>query len=39
MNGYTLEQVAEEKDIGIIIDYKLKFHKHTAMAIKKANRI
>ena len=39
MNGYTLEQVTEEKDIGIIIDYELKFYKHTAMDIKKANRI
>ena len=39
MNGYTLEQVTEEKDLGIIIDNELKFHKHTAMAIKKANRI
>ena len=39
MNGYTLEQVTEEKDLGIIIDKELKFHKHTAMAIKKANII
>ena len=39
MNGYTLEQVTEEKDLGIIIDNELKFLKHTAMAIKKANRI
>ena len=39
MNGYTLEQVTEEKDLGIIIDNELKFHKHTAMDIKKANRI
>ena len=28
-----------KKDLGIIIDNELKFHKHTAMAIKKANRI
>ena len=35
----TLEQVTEEKDLGIIIDNELKFPKHTAMAIKKANRI
>ena len=39
MNGYTLEQVTEEKDLGMIIDNELKFHKHAAMAIKKANRI
>ena len=35
----TLEQVTEEKVLGIIIDNELKFLKHTAMAIKKANRI
>ena len=33
-NGYTLEQVTDENDLGIIIDNELKFHKHTAMAIK-----
>ena len=39
MNRYTLEQVTEEKDLGIIINNELKFHKHRAMVIKKANRI
>ena len=28
MNGHELEQVEEEKDLGVIIDKKLKFHTH-----------
>ena len=39
MNGRELEQVEEEKDLGIIKDKKLKFHAHTSAVIKKANRI
>ena len=39
MNGYTLERVTEEKDLGIIIENELQFYKHTAMSTKKANRI
>ena len=39
MNGRELEQVNEEKDLGILIDNELKFHKHTAAVIKKANSI
>ena len=39
MNNHTLEVVGEEKDLGIIIDDSLKFHKHTASAVKKANAI
>ena len=26
MNGHTMEQVTEEKDLGILIDNELKFH-------------
>ena len=37
MNGKKLAKVDEEKDLGVIIDSELKFHKHTAAAIKKAN--
>ena len=37
MNGQQLEQVNDEKDL--LIDDELKFHKHTAAAIKKANGI
>ena len=39
MNDHLLEQVTEEKDLGVIIDNELKFHKHTAATIKKANSI
>ena len=39
MNGQQLEQVNDEKDLGVLIDDALKFHKHTAAAIKKANGI
>ena len=37
MNGEKLEKVDEEKDLGVIVDNELKFHKHTAAAVKKAN--
>ena len=37
MNGEKLEKVEEEKDLGVIVDSQLKFHKHTAAAVKKAN--
>ena len=39
MNGKELEQVKEEKDLGILIDDQLKFHKQTAAAVKKANMV
>ena len=39
INGQQPEQVNEEKDLGVLIDDELKFHKHTAAAIKKANGI
>ena len=39
MNDHVLENVTEEKDLGVIIDDKLKFHTHTSAAIKKANSI
>ena len=35
MNDHLLEQVTEEKDLGVIIDNELKFHKHTAATTKK----
>ena len=37
MNGQKLEQVNEEKDLGVIIDKELRFHKQAAAAVKKAN--
>ena len=39
MSEKCLEQVKEEKDLGIVIDDELKFHKQTAAAIKKANGV
>lgn len=39
MDGYELKQVNEQRDLGVIIDFELKFHKQTAAAIKKANSI
>ena len=39
MNGQQLDQVKEEKDLGVLIDDELKFHKQTAAAIKTANRV
>ena len=34
MDGKELDQVKEEKDLGVPIDNELKFHKQTAAAIK-----
>ena len=39
MNGHTLESITQEKDLGVIIDNSLKFHVHTAAAVKKANQV
>lgn len=37
MAGRVLEDVDEEKDLGVLIDKELKFHRQTASAVKKAN--
>ena len=39
MNGCTLEVTTQERDFGVIIDNELKFHVHTAAAVKKANQV
>ena len=39
MNGNKLDHVDEEKDLGVLIDDQLKFHRQTASAIKKAKRV
>ena len=39
MDNQELQQVREEKDLGVSIDEELKFHKLTAAAVKKANSI
>ena len=40
VNGEQTEinQVPEQKDLGVIIDYKLKFVPHIQAMVKKANR-
>ena len=37
MDGKQLSHINEEKDLGVIIDCDLKFHKQTAAAVKKAS--
>ena len=39
MNGNSLDQVMEEKDLGVIIDHELKFHQQTAASVKKTNHV
>ena len=39
MNDHILEIIKEEKDVGVIIDNRLKFHTNTSAAIKKPNSI
>ena len=39
MGGEKLGQLCEQKDLGVLVDDQLKFHKHTAAAVKKANSI
>ena len=39
INNNPLEQISQEKDLGIIIDNKLKFHEHVSYAANKANSI
>ena len=33
LNGHTLQTTENKKDLGVIVDNKLKFHTHTAAAI------
>ena len=40
MNNHFLESRSEEKDLGVVVvDDSLKFHRHTAAAVKKANSV
>ncbi len=39
LNGHNLEQVHQEKDLGVIVDDQLKFHNHTSAAVNKSNQI
>ena len=39
MNDHSLESTNEERDLGVIVDDLLKFHRHTAAAVRKANSV
>ena len=39
LDGTALEEVSEERDLGIIMDSELKFHTHVASAVLKASRV
>jgi len=39
MNGDTLEATDHEKDLGVVVDEKLRFHMHTAQVVAKAFRV
>ena len=39
MNEQPSDYVKEEKDLGVGVDNRLKFHKHAASAVKQANKV
>ena len=39
LNNQKLESISSEKDLGVMVDDKLKFHVHAAYATKKANQM
>ena len=39
LKGAPVEAVAEERDLGVVIDRQLKFHRQTAAAISKASQM
>ena len=39
LDNHELESVESEKDLGVMVDNKLKFHVQTAYATKKANQM
>ena len=39
LNNHAIKSSHKEKDLGVIIDDTLKFHDHTAKAVKKANQV
>jgi len=39
MQDVALEQISEEKDLGVLIDDKLKFHAHVSHIVNKANQV
>ena len=39
INGVVLESVDSEKDFGVIVDSKLRFHCSTVAAVKRVNQM
>ena len=39
MDNQQLPNVCQEKDLGVLINYELKFHQHAAFVVAKANRL
>ena len=39
MNGEILTTIDKEKDLGVVIDTKLRFHQHTAQVVAKGFRL
>ena len=39
MNEHLLDYVKEEKDLGVAVDNRLKYHKRAASAVKQANKV
>ena len=39
MNSKALQNVNEEKDLGVIIDNQLKFHRHVSLVSSKVHQL
>ena len=39
IENQQLPNVCQEKDLGVLVDNKLRFHQHTAFIVAKANRL
>jgi len=39
MDGNVIASTESIKDLGIVVDYSLKFHSHTTMVTARANRV
>ena len=39
LNGTALQEVSNERDLGVIVDAELKFHDHVASTVLKASRV
>ena len=39
LNDAPLECVTEEKDLGVLVDYKLSWEKHVNSVVAKANKL